>query len=433
MKQETKRLILEKTILQKQIELAKERRAVVPKLERFRGPARYKLAEGGRGSGKSMSFASLIIQKASHDKIKVLCCREIQKSIKESVKALLENTIERLQISGWDIQRDVLEHKNGSRIIFNGLKDLRAATGLKSIVDVDICWIEEGQSVSKESIDILIPTIRKEDEEKVSEIWVSWNPETEFDPVDLLKDRPGVMHEIVNWNDNPWFPEVLRVEKDNDYKTRPDEAEHIWGGHPRKQGQYAVMSRVAVREAMDRDVEPEGAIEIGVDVARFGADKTVMYKRRGLKVIDMKEFIGQDTMRTALEAWDLTGRDRFVKIKVDDTGLGGGVTDRLREWGANVIPINFNGTPVNKNKYTSIADEMWFEFPLEEADIPDDYELMQELSGRQYSYDNKGRKKIEQKENVRKSIGRSPDKADALLLCYYSPAYDQQHFFRKRK
>jgi phage terminase large subunit len=221
--------------------------------------------------------------------------------------------------------------------------------------------------------------------------------------------------------DNPWWYES-DLQKDWDWwKDRDlDEWEHIYLGQPRKQGQYAVLNRVKIRASMNREIRAEGAIEIGVDVARFGDDRTVMYRRHGLKITDTKSFVGQDTMRTAKEAWSLAEYKPFVPIKVDDTGVGGGVTDRLRELGAKVIPVDNGGNAVDGNKYTSAADEMWFEFPIDECDIPCDNELMKQLSGRRYDYDNKGRRKIESKKDFKKRLGYSPDDADALLLCFYS-------------
>ncbi|HKM07895.1 MAG TPA: hypothetical protein VJ869_13015, partial [Sphaerochaeta sp.] len=172
--------------------------------------------------------------------------------------------------------------------------------------------------------------------------------------------------------------------------------------------------------AMSRTVEPVGMIQVGCDVARFGDDFTVLYKRKGLKVIDRKRFSKQDTMATAYECWDMAGRDPSVPIVVDDTGVGGGVSDRLRELGAKVIAVNFGGSPSDSDKYTSIADELWFNFPVDEVDIPDDNELMQQLSSRQYTYDNKGRRKIESKQTYKDRCGHSPDDADSLLLCFFS-------------
>jgi phage terminase large subunit len=396
--------------------------SVAPKLECFRKPSRIKVAYGGRGAGaKSWSIASLLVQRAHSSKVNILCTREIQLSLEESVHRLISNTVERLHYTGWDITRDAIKSPRGSLFHFRGMKDLRSALAIKGLEDIDLVWFEEASGASNDSLDILLPTIRKEG----SELWFSFNREEEMDPVYDRFVRNARDDAMVVWLepgkvDNPWWTAELQKEMDEDYKRDPDQAEHIWGGQPRKQGLRAVMSRTSIRGAMDRDIEAEGAIEIGVDVARFGDDLTVMYKRHGVKVIDRREFAGQDTQRTAMEAWDLAGHDASVHIKVDDTGVGGGVTDRLNELGAHAIPVNNGGEPHDKDLYTSVGDEMWFEFPVNEADIPDDPILMQELAGRQYDYDTKGRRKIEPKKEFKKRIGRSPDRADALLLCFYN-------------
>jgi hypothetical protein len=116
----------------------------------------------------------------------------------------------------------------------------------------------------------------------------------------------------------------------------------------------------------------------------------------------------------------MAGKNSRIPIKIDDSGLGGGATDNLRRLGANVIPIIFNGVPRDRQKYTTVCDEMWFEFPVTEVQIPDDPKLMEELAGRKYSYDKIGRRVVEAKSEFRKRYGRSPDRADGLLLCFYS-------------
>jgi hypothetical protein len=181
------------------------------------------------------------------------------------------------------------------------------------------------------------------------------------------------------------------------------------------------MSRVAIRAAMNRTVKETDPDEIGVDVARFGGDNTEMYRRHGAKVIGHREYRKQDTQFIAEAAWDFAGRDYKVAIKVDEGGLGAGVVDRLRALGAQVVPVNFGGLPVDKKKYTTAADEMYFELPIDEIQIPDDPQLMKELSGRLYGYDKIGRRKIESKDDYKKRFGKSPDKADGLVLCFYRP------------
>jgi phage terminase large subunit len=251
-----------------------------------------------------------------------------------------------------------------------------------------------------------------------------WNPETDFDPIYTrlwLSERDDVLRVDLESGeiDNPFFPDVLKREMEADYQNNPDEAEHIWGGSPRKQGENAVMSRVDIRAAASRTAEETEPDEIGVDVARFGDDNTDMYRRRGAKTIAHESYSKKDTVFVANAAWELAGRDMNVVIKVDDTGVGGGVTDNLRRLGANVVPVNFGGSPKNKKKYDTVADEMWFEFPIAEAGIPNDPKLLQELGGRLYDYDKIGRRKVEPKKKFKERFGRSPDRADALLLCYY--------------
>jgi len=390
---------------------------VAPKLNVFRQPARYKLAWGGRGSGKSWGIASLLVQRAQQKKTKILCAREVQLSLEESVYALIVETITRLKYSGWTIKKDTIENANGSRFIFRGLKDLRAANAVKSMEGIGIVWMEEAQSISKDSITTLIPTIRKAG----SEIWASWNPETDDDPINSLMSKPDAVNVLINWNDNPWFGDVLKAEMESDYKADPDEAEHTWGGQPRKQGDNCIMSRVLIRGAMERDItDPEGADEFGVDVARYGDDTTQIYHRRGLKIIDHKELKKADTVEVANAIIHMSENCRTAKIKIDE-GYNPGVIDIVRRVRLSVVPVSFDSNAGDKDLYPNAASEMWFECPIKDIDIPDDPELMAELSDRRYSYDTKGRRRVEKKDDYKKRhSGKSPDKADALLLCFYT-------------
>lgn len=395
-----------------------ERESVVPLLEQWRKPARFKMAYGGRGSGKSRAAASLLVQRANHEQIKVLCAREIQKSIEESVYALILDTVKHLRYPGWIFKKDEIVSPAGSRFVFRGLKDLRASQQIKSYEGFDVIWVEEAATVSGDSWKIIVPTFRKEG----SEIWATFNRDEEMDPVYerfCARPRRNSIVVEVNWHDNPWFPDILRAEMEQDYERDPDEAEHIWGGQPRKQGMKSVMARSRIRAAMDRVIDAIGGRSVGVDVARFGDDKTDMYMRQGLKVTKHKELAKTSIPEVVRQVWDFVGRDPSIPIKVDDTGVGGGVTDGLRELGAKVVAINFGGRSTNPNLYDTIADEMWFTFPVDDADIPDDAELMKELAGRQYDYDKKNRRKVEPKKKFKERYGKSPDRADALLLTFY--------------
>jgi phage terminase large subunit len=190
---------------------------------------RYKCAYGGRGSGKSWGFARALLIEGYKRKIRILCTREVQKSIKQSVHQLLTDQI---QILGLGKFYEVLDAEirglNGTEITFAGLKG-NTIESIKSFEGVDICWIEEAQSVSERSFQILFPTIRKED----SEIWLTFNPELETDPVfnRFIINTPTDAKVVkINWSDNPWFTKELNAERLND-KNRDMEAYNtIWEG-----------------------------------------------------------------------------------------------------------------------------------------------------------------------------------------------------------
>ena len=392
---------------------------VVPCLEVFRNPAPYKISYGGRGSGKSWSYASLLIQKLSAEKHNLLCCREIQKSLEESSYKLLVETIARLNIQGWDIKKDTIEHENGSKIIFRGLKDLRAGNAIKSLEGYDLAWLEEAQSISLESLQLLLPTIRMDG----SEIWACYNPNTEEDAIEMLKEREGAVVVKCNWNDNPWFTEKLRKEREADYKYNVDLARHIWEGEYLAQADNAVMSRVAVHEAMEREVDTDGDYQIAVDVARYGSDSSIISMRKGLKMTGLKEFKNMWLVELCGHIEIMAGNNRNMTIKVDETGVGGGVVDILRGRGYNnVIGINFGGKPQDADKFADLPSEMWCTFPISEVSLLNDSGLFHELTDRRFSYDRKARRQVESKDSYKaRNGGKSPDKADSVLMLFYEP------------
>jgi phage terminase large subunit len=191
-------------------------------------PHRYKVAYGGRGSGKSWGFARALLIEAAKKPLRILCAREIQRSIKQSVHQLLSDQI---QAMGYGAFYEVLESEirgvNGSQINFTGLAN-NTVESIKSFEGVDICWVEEAQTVSKRSWDILIPTIRKPE----SEIWVTFNPDLDSDNTYtrfVVSPPENSVVAKINWSDNPWFPDVLDQERLHSKANSPDYA-NIWEG-----------------------------------------------------------------------------------------------------------------------------------------------------------------------------------------------------------
>jgi len=214
-------------------------------------PNRYKVLYGGRGGAKSWGIARALLIMASNKPLRILCARELQMSIRDSVHKLLSDQIAALQLSGfYEIQNASIRGLNGSEFSFAGLRSNVAQ--IKSYEGVDICWVEEAQTVSKGSWNVLIPTIRKDG----SEIWVSFNPELEEDETYqrfVLHPPAGAVVEKINWSDNPWFPEVLRAEMEA-LKTR-DHSSYltVWEGLCRKSIDGAVFgNELAVAELEGR-------------------------------------------------------------------------------------------------------------------------------------------------------------------------------------
>jgi phage terminase large subunit len=194
-------------------------------------PSRYKGAWGGRGSGKSQFFADLIIGTAVRNPgFRGLCCREIQKSLKESAKRLIENKIESHGLGHlFDVQEGQIKTPGNGLIAFAGLQD-HTSESIKSYEGFDVAWVEEAQTVSPKSLNLLRPTIRKPG----SELWFSWNPRRKVDPVDFMLRGPelptGSAVVRANWDANPWFPAELEQERLDCLRMQPDQYDHIWEG-----------------------------------------------------------------------------------------------------------------------------------------------------------------------------------------------------------
>ncbi|WP_249168407.1 PBSX family phage terminase large subunit [Erwinia sp. E602] len=202
-----------------------------PKFKPIFKPKRYKTFHGGRGGAKSWAVARALVMMASAKKLRILCTREVQNSIKDSVHKLLKDQIEMLGLNPWfRITNESITSATGSEFLFKGLRF--DPLGIKSTEGVDICWVEEAQSVSSDSWSILIPTIRKES----SEIWVTFNPGEESDPTYqrfIVSPPDDSVTVEVNYYDNPYLPETLRKEMEYCKRVDYDAYEHIWLGKPK--------------------------------------------------------------------------------------------------------------------------------------------------------------------------------------------------------
>jgi len=200
---------------------------------------RYKISKGGRGSGKSWGFARALLILGLQSQLRIICAREVQKSIKDSVHRLLKDQIVMMGMTAnYDVLETVIRGTNGTEFTFTGLSE-HTVDSIKSYEGADICWVEEGQNVSKRSWDILTPTIRKTG----SEIWVSMNPDLETDETyqRFVSNPPEDCVTItMNYIDNPWFNDVLEKERIECQTRRPDDYPNIWEGQCRPAAEGAI-------------------------------------------------------------------------------------------------------------------------------------------------------------------------------------------------
>jgi phage terminase large subunit len=239
-------------------------------------PARYKGAYGGRGSGKSHFFAELMIEEHIMDaKRRSVCVREVQKSLGQSVKRLLELKIEALNAGSYfEVQDAVIKSKRGDGLIlFQGMQN-HTADSIKSLEGYDCAWVEESQSLSQNSLDLLRPTIRKPG----SELWFTWNPRQATDPVDtLLRGLTPPKDAIilpVNFDDNPWFPDVLRDEMEYDQRRDPDKYMHVWRGEYVRNSETRVFKNWKIEEFT---APPDAIHRLGADWG-FAVDPTTLVR-----------------------------------------------------------------------------------------------------------------------------------------------------------
>lgn len=407
-------------------------------------PCRYKVLSGGRGSGKSFGAADALLVIGVQRKIRVLCAREFQNSIKESVHALLSDRINDLVLDDfYTISREGISGKNGTTFIFKGVA--RNTQSIKSMAGITHLWIEEGQTISPDSWEVLTPTIREKD----SEIWITMNPDQEDDPIYyefIENETPGAWVEEVNWNRNPYFTEVLDNERLRMKRLYPDEIyQHVWEGKIRRDSDdWQVIPTAWVEAAQLRWAEtPKPAIPmsaIGVDVARGGKDQTILAPRYGWWYDELTCYPGAATPNGPMVAAQVVKHLEAGAIAlIDVVGVGASVYDCCA--GIEAYPVSAGTMAEAPNGYRYLDCTEQFEFSnlrswmtwrfrelLDPENgvgmaLPPDPKLKADLCVAKWKllppYANsqaKGRIVVESKDDIKKRIGRSPDKGDAVQM-----------------
>lgn len=389
---------------------------------------RVKFYHGGRGGGKSYAFADALLVLGLKKKLFIACLREIQDTIKDSVHKLLSDRISKYDMQEYEIKESEIVNKvNGTRFIFKGLRD-QDPQKIKSLEGVDIAWIEEAQTITKKSWDILNPTIRKDG----SEIWISMNREEENDPLWVaLGANPDERTLVVkvNYYDNPFCPDELKLQAE---KCKQEDYEgylHIWEGEPVQQGDKKLIGAECIKRALAHQIENDNntwPLVVGVDPARFGDDATAICFRRGRQAYKIKAYKKKNVVEIANIVTAIINEEKPVRVNIDVGGLGAGLYDILDDRGYRdrIRAINFGSKAQDQEKYSNRRAEMWNRVnEWLNADMPvslidDDGLLMSDLTAPEKKFDSLGRLLLEPKENIKKRIGRSTDVGDALALTF---------------
>lgn len=424
------------------------------------GPEKYKVVYGGRGSGKSMVVAEILVETARRAKTVILCVREFQGSIEDSVHKLLAETIDRLGYSEeFDIQKKTIIHLGtGATFIFMGIKN--NPTKVKSVQGVGVCWIEEAENVTASSWDILIPSVRGD---KNAKFFITFNPKNILDAtyqrfvVEPPRDSCLLK---ANYNNNIYFDESpLREEMEECKRRDYDLYLHIWEGEPVADSEFAIIKPKWIAAAVDAHKKlnflSSGEKVMGFDIADEGEDASAIVSRHGSVVFDVNEWSQKgDIIFSSDHAYSRAATMGVNKIIYDSIGMGAGVKAHLNRKKGSIRCVGFNaGSAVvkpeakymdrtNKDFFRNIKAQMWWNvrdrfyntwraieygdvFPedklisLDSEKLGSELEYLKaELSRPRVVYDDNGKVGVESKKDMKKRGIPSPNKADAFIMSF---------------
>jgi phage terminase large subunit len=402
--------------------------AIVDKFDLFR----YFLAEGGRGGGKSQAIARFILYLAGHFKLRIVCGREIQKSIDESVYTILKDLIIENQLN-FEVQaQKIIHRKTGTEINFKGFRE-QGSVNIKGLEGVDILWIDEAQAITQHTLDILIPTIRK----SKAKVLFSMNRHLKNDPVyKEFKSREDCLHIHIDYFDNPFCSAELIHEAELCKENRPDDYGHIWLGEPLEEADNFLFTEQKLDDCKNTDFIGCGHHEMvmGVDLARYGEDKcvaTIIQKRGPLKfdIKHIERWGKKNLMESTGRIVDLMTRFKLDAVAIDADGLVG-VCDRLTELKYNIN--EFHGGWSGKDhveahtSYANVKTE-WFHKLADLVNMGYMGEIPQQtidsLLTVMFTHKSNGQKIIISKEIMRSKGFKSPDEADSIMMALYATQF----------
>lgn len=378
---------------------------------------------------------------------------------------LLADTIERYGYQAeFDVQKNKIYNlRTGAVFLFYGIKN--NPTKIKSLEGIDICWVEEAENVSKESWDILIPTIRKDG----SEIWISFNPKNILDDTyqRFVVNKPSDTALLkVNYNHNPFFPETLRLEMEECKERDFELYRHIWEGEPVADSDLAIIKPLWIESAVNAHLKlgfaAAGKKRIGFDVADEGADSNANCFAHGSIVLDLESWQSGDVIYSADKTHEWALSHQADEVVFDSIGVGAGVKARFARTESRIRFTGFNASgavvnpeqeylagKTNGDMFANVKAQAWWavrdrfyktyravtfgdQYSADElislsGNLPNLDYLKAELSRPRVDYDNNGRVKVESKKEMKKRGIPSPNLADALIMCFAPLEYRIMH------
>ncbi len=390
---------------------------------------RYKTLYGGRASSKTWDAALQAVRLSSNMTVKFMCVRQFQANIRESVYTILVDTIARCNLTDeYHItDRQITHKKTGSSFVFFGL--WRNIDEVKSTEGIDILWIEEAHNLTKEQWEVLDPTIRKQG----SQIWVIFNPSNRlaFTWKRFIENpMENSVSLKVNYTENPFISDTMLAVIAAAKKENYEDYEHIYLGFPNESSETALFTYKDLDRARNRRVKPEGAIVLGLDVARYGDDSSVITKKHGLKVFPLLQRTklgGDEVANWGMACYNNMSADAIV---VDTIGTGGTVYDLLVRQGVFAIDGNNAMQATDPDRYKNKRAESYWKLSQSIKkgliELPDDDDLAEELLAIEYFFDTAGRIQILDKKKIKEVLGRSPDKADSVALTFFTDVFANQ-------
>ena len=387
---------------------------------------RYFLLEGGRGGAKSHSIGRFLLCLGDDYNLRIVCGRETQNSINESVYSLLKDLIIDYQL-GYEVQSSKINHRlKNTEINFRGFRQ-QGAFNIQGMEGIDLLWIDEAQAITKQTLDVLIPTIRKDN----AKVFFSMNRHVYNDPVyTFLKDRTDCLHIHVNFDDNPFCTTALKREAEECKRVSEKDYKHIWLGEPLDQSEDALYS---LSEILHCKTNPHimadgyGLRIGGFDIARFGTDKCACVVLQQMGALHWEEIF--------VDEWDhkdlnyTTGRILSIANEygldgaiIDEDGLGAGPFDTLSKGRQLDYFKGFRNPSIGYKENTEYGNPRTVNAYKLRKMLMDghmclkDQRIIDELMTIRYTFDHNQRRMLISKDKMRQEGVKSPNLADAVIM-----------------